>query len=188
VSIDASGALRDIGDSQEALTYGQKALAIKKVPSLVRGAALLSTAKAEARLGLNGVVRVDEALTIARNKSKEEDVADLRLNVGFCQMSKARVLLDQGELEEVERLLEEADINTPTCMQRRRCVIQVLQARLLLKQGIFDQAALLATDAAGTAKQIHAQPDIREIQNIYRELLKSTHANSRDVRELGRLL
>lgn len=185
---DASSALYDIGDYQNALEYSQRALAVKKVPSHVQALSLLDMGRVKAKLGESDMAFVDKALTIVRNKPNEEDVANIRLNVGFCQIRKAFVLLDQGELEEVEQLLDDADVNTPTSTQRRRCMIQALQAELFLKQGLFDQAALTATDAARTAKQIHSQPNVKRVQNIYHKLLNSTHANSRDVRELGRLL
>jgi transcriptional regulator with XRE-family HTH domain len=180
----ASGAMYDSGNYVEAKAYADEALSIKNIPQHLRGVILLDSGRAYARLGLPGSIKyMDDAASIAAHR--EEDVTGVKLSVSFCHLRKAFALVDMKEYENALNILDLADTQTSTSLIRRKCMIQRLQATILLAQGEYEEATACASTALTMAMAIRSMPNIKPITEMHKQLKGSSYGSSRSVAHLG---
>lgn len=195
--IRLSDALYDAGDFVQAKHYANMGLdeirtkdtsvfdSKPKVPSHIIALLYLGIGRTYAATDEPKAMQyLNSATTIARRKTKEEDVGFVRLTTGFCYLRTAYALIDQQQYEEALKALEQADKETAPNLMRRKVAIQVLQAKVYLKQKNYEWSAQVASTALDTASIIHALPNIAHLAAIHIELSKKW-GTSDNVLELG---
>jgi tetratricopeptide (TPR) repeat protein len=192
-----SAGFYEMGDFVQAKSYADMGLAeVKpksttvfdskpKIPSHIVGTLYLDIGRSYAALEKPEATSYLKAATkVARRKTQEEDISFVRLTIGFAHLKTASALIDQKKYEEALETLELAEQETAPNLMRRKCNIQVLQARVYLKQEEYDGAAQMATSALDIASLIGAFPSMSQIAAIYKEL-STKWKGADEVIELG---
>jgi tetratricopeptide (TPR) repeat protein/transcriptional regulator with XRE-family HTH domain len=156
-----------------------------KIPSHITGMFYLATGRNYSALEKPEASKyLKAATTIARRKTQEEDIGFMRLTIGHAHMKTVYAFIDQKNYEEALETLELAEQETAPNLMRRKCIIQVLQARVYLKQEEYDGAVQMATSALDIASLIGSFPSMSQIAAIYKEL-STKWKGSDEVIELG---
>lgn len=172
-----SSVLYGRGDSAKAKKYIDEALAQKKLPTTVQGAVYLDASRIYSRLGQfqSANKYLDQAVSIAKQTSGTHPVGVINADLGFCHLRAARTFLDQKDYHTATEMAELADKELPQKFVRRRGLIPIMYAQILLDTGDYEGALTYANDALSIAKELN-EPLIlahllyirNRLQSVYR--------------------
>ncbi len=158
----SSNAMYRFGNLSQAEKYALEADSIQKIPHHLK--ALTHT---DLALVTNDMKEIEKAQTLVM---RDNDFPQINLDLGYCCMYGALVLLNAGKYDAAETYLTAAEEQTSQRFARRHCIIQTLQAQYYLATKEYDNAAHVANTALTLANDTKSKPNIRRIRGIINQI------------------
>ena len=176
----ASYATYGFGDLPQAEKYALEAFQITKIPNHLKGTIYVDLGRIT-----GDMQQITKGQTLAE---RDNDFPAFKLTADWCLLSKAFVLIDSGKYGDALQVLTTAERLVSANLVRRRCIIQVLQAKSLLALEEYEQAVLVAETALTIARDTKSKPNIERLRGVVETLKKSPVAASDDVIRLSNTL
>jgi tetratricopeptide (TPR) repeat protein len=109
-------------------------------------------------------------------------------NQGRYRLGQAVVFTTLKRFDDASDLIYEAKEGINPTQTRRLAWADIVEAQIYFGQRNYPLAASTSLQALKVAKALNSQYNIRLIQHLYSELLKTKYANAQPVRELGSTL
>jgi transcriptional regulator with XRE-family HTH domain len=154
----ASNAMYKLGNLSQAETYALEADSIGKIPNHLK-----ALVHVDLGLATNNSKTIEKAQSLVL---RDNDFPQINLDLGYCYMYGALVLLNTGKLDAAEVYLTASEEQTPKRFARRHCILQSLQAEYYIATKEYENAHHIAETALVLAQNTKSKLNIHRLRGI----------------------